>query len=70
MDPFLLFMFRDCNVFLSVHWSIMVTCWERTGLLALLCKMFLCFCHFPMGCPGSGVVLDYIDSRSLPSYLL
>ena len=22
----------------------------------------LCFCHFPMWCPGSGVVLDCIDS--------
>ena len=27
---------------------------------------FLCFCHFPMWCPGSGVVLDCMDSRSLP----
>ena len=22
----------------------------------------LCFCHFPMRCPGSGVVLDCIES--------
>ena len=29
----------------------------RTGLLALLY-----FCQFPMWCPGSGVVLDCIDS--------
>ena len=37
-----------------------------------VCDVFLCFCHFPMRCPGSGVVhvLDCIDSRSLPSYLL
>ena len=28
-----------------------------------LCVMFfVCFCHFPMWCPGSGVVLDCIDS--------
>ena len=24
--------------------------------------MFYCVCHFPMGYPGSGVVLDCIDS--------
>ena len=27
----------------------------------------MCFCHFPMWCPGSGVVLDCFDSWSLPS---
>ena len=45
----------------------MVTCWEGAGLLALLCMMFSCaFVTFPYGYPGSGVVLDYIDSLSLP----
>ena len=24
--------------------------------------VFLCFCHFPLRCPGSGVVPDCIDS--------
>ena len=28
------------------------------------------FCHFPVWCPGSGVVLDYIDSWPFPSSLL
>ena len=28
---------------------------------SLVCDVFLCFCHFPMWCPGSGVVLDCID---------
>ena len=23
--------------------------------------VLLCFCHFPMWCPRSGLVLDYID---------
>ena len=36
----------------------------------LVCDVFLCFCHFPMWCPGTGVVLDCIDSRFLPSSLL
>ena len=28
------------------------------------------FCHFRVWCPGSDVVHDCIDSRSLPPYLL
>ena len=34
------------------------------GLTSWLSCMwsFLCFCHFPMWCPGSGVVFDCIDS--------
>ena len=31
---------------------------------------FLVFGHFPIQCPGSGVVFDCIDSWSLPSFLL
>ena len=37
-------------------------------LLWLLC--LFCFCHFPTWCPGSGVVLDCIDSLSLPPFLI
>ena len=55
---------------LSVHCSLVVSSWERADLLALVCDVFLCFYHFPMWCPGSGVVLDCIDSGSLPSSLL
>ena len=32
---------------------------ERVDLLALLCVVLLLF-HFPMWCPGSGVVLNCI----------
>ena len=28
---------------------------------SLVCDVLVCFCHFPMWCPGSGVVLDCID---------
>ena len=42
MDHFLLFMFRVCHAFLSVHCSLVVTCWERANLLALLYVMFYC----------------------------
>ena len=27
---------------------------------SLVCDVFLCFCHFPMWCPGSDVVPDCI----------
>ena len=37
---FLLFMFCVCHAFLSVHCKLVVTCWERANLLALL---YVCF---------------------------
>ena len=40
---FLLFMFRVCHAFLSVHCCLVVTCWERDYLLALLYMMFSTF---------------------------
>ena len=52
-----------CHTVLSVPYRLVVTCWERAVLLALLCVMFSwCFCHFFKWCPGSGVVFDCIDS--------
>ena len=64
MDPFcnLYFVFVFVILFLSVPFSIVVTCWEKADLMALLCSMFSCFCHFPIWCPVSGAVLDCIDS--------
>ena len=50
------------HAFAYVHCCPVVTCWERADLLALVCYVLLCFCHFPMWYPGSGVVLDGIDS--------
>ena len=59
----MLFMYHVCHAFFSVHCSLVVTCWERAELLALLCVMFLfCFCLFPIWCLLSGVVLNRIDS--------
>ena len=55
-----------CYLCLSLpycHVCSLEPCWEVADLLALLCVMFSCvFCHFPIRCPGSGVVLDCIDS--------
>ena len=53
MDHFLLFMFRVYHAFVSVHCSLVVTCWKRAGLLTLLYVMFYCvFVTFPCGVLG------------------
>ena len=50
---FLLFVFRVCRVFLSVHCSLVVTYWEKTDLFALFCVVFCCvFVVFPSGVLG------------------
>ena len=46
-------MFLVCHVFLSVVSSLVVTRWERIGLLALLCVMFsFVFVTLPCGVLG------------------
>ena len=59
-------MFLFCLVFAvslcaSVYMCFVVTCWERADLLALVCDVFvsLSLSHWY---PGSGVVLDHINS--------
>ena len=58
------FMFHVCLSYavVSVPRILLVTFWKRltSWFSCVLC--FLCFCHFPKWCPGSGVVLDCIDS--------
>ena len=55
---------------MSVSCSLAVTCWER-ALGTLVCYVFLCFCHYPIRCRRSGVVLDCIDADlCLLSYLV
>ena len=48
--------------FASVHCCLVVTCWERADLLALVGDVYFNFCYFPMWYLGSGVVLDCIVS--------
>ena len=36
--------------------------WKGLPVGSLVCDVFLWFCHFPMWCPGSGVVLHCIHS--------
>ena len=54
-DPFLLFIFYVCLYYtvLSAPCSLVITCWKRPDLLALLCVMFSCvFVTFPYGVSG------------------
>ena len=59
MDPFWLFVFRVCHaVFLSVPFGLVVICWKRADLLALLCVMFSCvFVTFAYGVLGQVLYL-------------
>ena len=57
-------MFLFCLVFAmslcaSIYMCFAVTCWERADPLALVCGVCLSLSHWY---PGSGVVLDCIDS--------
>ena len=46
----MLFMFCVCHAILSIHCSLVSTCWERAGLLARLYVKFSCaFVTFPCG---------------------
>ena len=54
---------------MSISCSLVVTCWERTDLLAPLYVMLSCFLSpsHTIPCHGSCAVLDCIDSLHLPS---
>ena len=36
----------------SVYMCLVVTCWERADLLALVCGVYMLVCHFPIGILG------------------
>ena len=42
----LVFVMLSCA---SVYWCLVVTCWERADLLALVCDVWLWSCLFPIG---------------------
>ena len=59
----MLFMSYVCHAFASVHCCLVVTCWERTDQMALVCDVLLCFLSLShVVSSGPGVVLDCIDS--------
>ena len=66
VDPFCCLCFVNvCHAVLSVPYSLLVNCWERADLLALLYIMFSCVCVTSHMVSWSGVVFDCIDSGSL-----
>ena len=81
---FLLFMFHACHTVVSVHCSLVITCWERAGFLALLYVMFSCvIVTFSCGVLGQAwyfIVLipdlcllpyfDVVACRKLPNILV
>ena len=59
--------FFFCLVFVmplcaSVYLCLVVTCWERADLLALVCGVLTMSLSLSHWYPGLGVVLDCIDS--------
>ena len=64
------FMSCVCHAFASVYYCLVVTCWEKADLLALVYDVYFHFCHFPTLYPRSIVVLGCINSRSLSPFLL
>ena len=48
----MLFLYCVCHAFASAHWCLVVTCWERADLLALVCGVKLCLVTFPFGILG------------------
>ena len=50
------------HAFASVHCCLVVTCWERDDLLALVGDVYCILATFPCDNSGSGVVLDCIVS--------
>ena len=46
------------HAFASVHCCLVVTCWERADLLALVGDVYCIVVTFPCGILVSGVVLD------------
>ena len=65
MDHLCFFVSCVSHTLVFVYCCLVVTCWERADLLALIGDIYFClfyFWYFPMRYPGSGVVLDCIVS--------
>ena len=41
-----------CHAFASVHCCLVMTCWEKADLLALVCDVYCVFVTFPFGIMG------------------
>ena len=53
-----------------VHLCLVVTCWERADLLALVCGVLLLVCHFHIGILGQVCYLIVLIPDLCTPYLL
>ena len=52
MDTFYFYVLGSVfHTALTIPCSLLVSCWERADLMALLYVVFLVFCHVPIWCP-------------------
>ena len=67
-----MFFFVSCvsHAFVSVHCCVVVTCWERAGLLALVGDVYCIFVTFPCGILGQVWywIISFLDLCSLPYF--
>ena len=62
-------LFLSCVCYALAHYlCLVVTCWERADLLALVCDFLYCVCHFPMLYPVSDVMIVLITDLCPLSY--
>ena len=56
----------------SVYMCFVVTCWERSDLLALVCGVLLWVCHFPIGILGQvwDLIVSFPDLCTLTYFKL
>ena len=64
---FVLFMSCVCHTFTSVHCCLVVTCWERADLLALVCDVYCVFVTFP--CQVWYLIVLFPDLCSLSYFI-
>ena len=73
-DDHLLVYFNFVFVMLSrasFYWCLVVTCWERADLLALVCVVYLGSCHFHIGILGQvWCLIVSIPNRCPLSYFI
>ena len=67
---FLLWIFFMCLSLLYGLVCVIQPCGHLLGIWLTSWLSPQCICHFPIWYPGSGVVIDCIESRTLPPYLL
>ena len=68
----LLFMPCVCHAFASVNCCLVVTCWERADLLALVCDVWVCLVTFPCGILGQvwNLIVSIPDLCSLSYFVV